>query len=63
MSLGFKRLGFKRLNIDDEYVEVWCVPSATHMPYVFRGQVKVLESVCLLPYVVAQIVQYLRCDC
>ena len=46
------------LNINDEYVEVWCVSSATHMPYVFRGQVKVLESECLLPYVVAQIVQY-----
>jgi len=31
------------LNISDEYVEVWCVSSATHVPYVFRGQTKVLE--------------------
>jgi hypothetical protein len=31
----------KCLNINYEYVEFWCVSSATHMPYVFRG----LESV------------------
>jgi hypothetical protein len=31
----------KCLNANDDYVEVWCVPSATHVPYICRSQYKV----------------------
>jgi hypothetical protein len=30
------------LNNDGNYIEVWCVPSATHRPCAYRGHIKAL---------------------
>jgi hypothetical protein len=36
------------LNVSSDYVEVWCVPSATHMPCVHRSQNEVPIIVVLV---------------
>jgi len=38
------------LNVGGDYVEVWCVPSTTHVPCVRRPQTKVIGIRVLLPY-------------
>ena len=35
--MGFNS-GFKGLNVSGDNAEVWCVPSATHVPCRSRGQ-------------------------
>jgi hypothetical protein len=32
-----------RLNVNDDYVEVWCVPSATHVQCKRRSQNNILD--------------------
>jgi hypothetical protein len=32
-----------RLNVNDDYVEVWCVPSATHVQCKQRSQNNILD--------------------
>jgi len=32
----------KGLNVSDDYVDIWCVPSATHVPCINESQNKVL---------------------
>lgn len=38
----------KCLNVNANYMEVWCVPFATHMPYIHQRASSSLQSVCLL---------------
>jgi hypothetical protein len=40
-----------RLNVGDDQIGVWCVPSATHVPRTHRSENKVRSiRECLIPY-------------
>ena len=42
-----------------EYVEVWCVPSASHVPCIDRSHSYILTWECLLPYFLKVLCTYI----